>query len=121
LECVDHFLRPEDLDQDVAKTGSLLQALVVPAEGDEGRAQGAIGLRHPGRRRLESRLGTGHVRRHHVLGPEELDDGSRLLTALLLDPRQVPDPQGVELPQELYAYVVPAGPLVEAAVGTQAE
>ena len=84
-------------------------------------AQGAIGLRHPGRRRLESRLSLGHFRRHHVLGPAELDDGPRLVTALLLDPRQVPNPEGVELPDELKAHVDSADPLVEAAVGAQAE
>ena len=55
----------------------------------------------PGRRRLEVRLGPGHVRRHHVLDVEEIDDGLRLLTALLLDPRQVSDPECFELPHEL--------------------
>ena len=98
-----------------------LQALEVAVEGDDGRAQGAIGLADPGRRRLETRLGPGHVRRHLVLDLEELDDGPRLLTALLLDPRQVADPQGFELPEGLNADVVTADPLVQAAVGAQAE
>ena len=66
-------------------------------------------------------MGLGHFRRHHVLGPVELDDGLRLLTALILDPRQVPNPKCIELPDELKAHVVTAGPLVEAAVGAQAE
>ena len=52
-------------------------------------AQGAIGLDDPGRRRLEPRVGLVHVLGHHVLGPAEVDDGPRLLTALGLDPREV--------------------------------
>ena len=53
-----------------------------------------------------------HFGRHHVLAPEELDDGLRLTTALLLDPRQVSDSEGVELPDELKARVDATGPLV---------
>ncbi len=68
-------------------------------------AQGAVGLDDPQRRRLEVRMGTGHVGDHHVLGAEEVDDGARLLAALLLDPRQVADAEGVELPHELIAEV----------------
>ena len=52
---VDRFLRPVDQDQDVAETGGLSQALEVAVEGDDGRAQGAIGLADSGRRRLEPR------------------------------------------------------------------
>ena len=48
-----------------------------------------------------SRVGLGHFRRHLVLGPVELDEGLRLLTALFLDPREVPDPKCIELPDEL--------------------
>ena len=55
-----------------------------------------------------ARLGPGHVRRHHVLGLEELDDGQRLLAALLLDPREVADPEALELPEGLDAEVVAA-------------
>ena len=43
------------------------------------------------------------------------------LTALGLDPREVADPQALELPDELDADVVAPDPLVEAAVGAQAE
>ena len=43
------------------------------------------------------------------------------LAALLLDPRQVADPECFELPEELRADVDAAGPLVEAAVGADAE
>ena len=75
----------------------------------------------PGRRRLEIRLGLGHVSRHHVLDFEEIDDGLRLLAALLLDPRQVSNPKSFELPHELQAHVVTAGPLVELVVGAEAE
>ena len=64
---------------------------------------------------------SGHVRRHHVLDVEEIDDRLRLLTALLFDPRQVADPQCFELPHELQAHVVTAVPLVEFAVGADAE
>ena len=46
-------------------------------------------------------MGLGHFRRHHVLGPVELDERLRLPTALLLDPREVPNPKCIELPDEL--------------------
>ena len=65
----------------------------MPVEGDDARAQGAVGLEDPGRRRLDARQGPGHVRRHHVLGVAELDDGLRLVAPLLLDPREVADPE----------------------------
>ena len=46
---------------------------------------------------------------------------SDCIAALLLDPRQVADPEGFELPEGLIADVVTAPPLVEAAVGAEAE
>ena len=45
----------------------------------------------------------------------------RLLAALRLDPRQVADSEVLELPDELDADVIAPDPLVEAAVGAQAE
>ena len=68
LEGEDRFLRPVDQHQDVAQSGGLPQALEVPVEGDDARAQGAIGLDDAGRRRLDPRLGPGHVGRHACPG-----------------------------------------------------
>ena len=67
------------------------------------------------------RVGPVHLLRHHVLGVEEVDDGQRLHAALPLDQREVADPEVLELPEGLDAEVVAARPLVQAAVGAQAE
>ena len=57
----------------------------------------------------------------HVLGPAEVDDGPRLLAALGLDPRQVADAQAFELPDGWTLTSSRPRPLVEAAVGPDAE
>jgi hypothetical protein len=101
LERENDFLRPVDQDQDIAKPCGMLEALEASVEGGYARPQGAIGLFDPDRRLLEVRLGLGHLRRHHVLDVEEIDDGLRLLAALLFDPRQISNPKCFELPHKL--------------------
>ena len=121
LERVDRFLRPVDQDQDIAESADLREALEVPVDGDDARAEGAIGEEDPGGRRLHPRQGPGHIRHHHVLDPEQIDDGLRLLAALPLDHREVAEPDILELPEGLDAEVIAARPLVHAVVGAEAE
>ena len=92
LEGKDHFLRPENLVQDVAESSGLLQALEVAVVIDECSAHLAFGLDDASRRRLQVGLGPRHVRGHRVLDAEQLDELLRRHAALLLDVRQVPQP-----------------------------
>ena len=121
LERVDSFLRPVDENQDVAEASRLAQALVVAIEGDDAGAECAMGLADACRGGLEACVGGGDFGHDPVLRVEELDDCIRLLSALGFDSGKVADAEGVELPDELEAYVRAAGPLIHAAIGSEPE
>ena len=65
----------------------------MPVEGDDARAQGAIGLDDPGRRRLHARMGpvTSAATMSWAWRSSMMARDS--LPALPLDPREVPDPE----------------------------
>ena len=122
LEGVDRFLRPVDQDQDVAEAGGLLEALVVAVEGDDAGAQGAIGLDDPrppptggcAWASVTSAATRSWVRKSSTMACDSSPRCSLIRARL-------PIPKSVELPHELKADVDAAGPLVEAAVGAEAE
>ncbi len=121
LKGVHGLLRPGDEDEDIAEPGRLLEALQVAVERDDRLAERPLGLAHPRRGRLELGVGAGDVAGDAVLDLEELDNGLRLHPSRFLDPRQVAQPEALELPERLIAQVGAAEPLVQAAVLPESE
>ncbi len=81
----------------------------------------ALGLLDSSRGGLDLRQRLVDVGGNHVLSFEELDERLGLLSALLFDAGQVANAETFRLPYELEAGVDASPPLIEAAVGSQAE